>query len=120
MERELIAARSAHEGRLRVPGLGADPVPSQIPGYAGLVGPEEEKIVVLQRGPAGDPSAPEPACFPGEKAHQGAEAGWDAVLFVPRHGGNESPLCGSGAFVDEIVGVCTNHEAFHKLFATPP
>ncbi|HEX2046456.1 MAG TPA: hypothetical protein VHF27_01750 [Acidimicrobiales bacterium] len=103
------------------PGSAPIPSPGQIPGYAALVGPGEEKIVVLQRGPAGDPSATEPACFPGEKAHQAAEAGWDAVLFVQRHGGTESPpLCGSGAFVDEIVGVCTNHEAFHRLFATPP
>ena len=42
------------------------------------------------------------------------------MLFVQRHGGTENPpFCGSGAFVDEVVGVCTNHEAFHKLFNTP-
>jgi hypothetical protein len=79
--------------------------------------PGEEAILVLQRGPTGDPSAPEGACFPGEKANQAALAGWDAVLFVQRHGAPENPpFCGSGAFVDEIVGVCTNHEAYHKLF----
>jgi len=82
--------------------------------------PGEEKIIVLQRGPAGDPSAPEAACFPGEKAHEAALAGWDAVLFVQRHGGTEAPpFCGSGGFVDEIVGVCTNHEAYHKMFGQP-
>ena len=97
------------------------PSPADVPGDLALVGPNEEKIVVLQRGPTGDPNAPEPACFPGEKAHQAVLAGWDAVLFVQRHGGVEDPpFCGSGAFVDAIVGVCTNHEAFHRLFNTPP
>ena len=97
------------------------PTPAQVPNYGGMLAPGEEKIVVLQRGPTGDPSAPEAACFPGEKAHQAALAGWDAVLFVQRHGGTESPpFCGSGAFVDVIVGVCTNHEAYHRLFGTAP
>jgi len=83
--------------------------------------PGEEKIVVLQRGPSGDPSDTSPACFPGEKANAAALAGYDAVLFVQRHAAPENPpFCGSGAFVDVIVGVCTNHEAFHKLFNTPP
>jgi hypothetical protein len=96
------------------------PSPASVPGYLFQVGPTEETIVVLQRGPAGDPSAPEEACFPGEKAHEAVEAGWDAVLFVQRHGGTEEPpFCGSGAFVDVVVGVCTNHEAYHKLFNTP-
>jgi len=97
------------------------PSPEDIPGYLDMLEPGEETIIVLQRGPAGDPSAPEEACFPGEKAHEAAEAGWDAVLFVQRHGGTEDPpFCGSGAFVDEIVAVCTNHEAFHKLFNLEP
>ena len=96
------------------------PRPEDVQGYLAQVDPGEEKIVVLQRGPTGDPSAPEPACFPGEKAHEAVLAGWDAVLFVQRHGGTEDPpFCGSGAFVDEVVGVCTNHEAYHKLFNTP-
>jgi hypothetical protein len=48
-------------------------------------------------------------------------AGWDAVVFVQRHGGTENPpFCGSGAFVDLVVGVCTNHEAYHKMFGTGP
>jgi hypothetical protein len=96
------------------------PRPENVPGYLGMLGPGDEKIVVLQRGPTGDPSAPEGACFPGEKAHSAVLAGWDAVLFVQRHGGTENPpFCGSGAFVDAVVGVCTNHEAYHKLFDTP-
>ncbi|NKE56642.1 hypothetical protein FXN61_07270 [Lentzea sp. PSKA42] len=96
------------------------PSPASIPGYEASLQAGEEKIVVLQRGPTGDPSAPEAACFPGEKAHQAVLAGWEAVVFVQRHGGTENPpFCGSGAFVDAVVGVCTNHEAYHKMFGTP-
>jgi hypothetical protein len=97
------------------------PRPEDIPGYLAQGGPGEEKVVVLQRGPFGDPSAPELPCNPAEKSHQAALMGWDAVLFVQAHDRAElPPFCGAGAFTDEIVGVCTNHEAFHKLFATPP
>jgi len=99
------------------------PRPDSIPGYLGLLGAGEEKIVVLQRGPTGDPSAPEAACFPGEKAHQAVLAGWDAVLFVNRHTvvapPEAAPFCGSGAFVDTVVGICTTHEALHRLFDQP-
>ena len=63
------------------------PTPESIPGYVGSLQPGEEKIVVLHGGPAGDPSAPEAACFPGDKAHEATLAGWDAVLFVNHHAG---------------------------------
>ncbi|HET7735691.1 MAG TPA: hypothetical protein VFK52_06935 [Nocardioidaceae bacterium] len=97
------------------------PSPSSIPGYEASLLPGEEKIVALQRGPVSDPSAPEAACFPGQKAHEAALAGWDSVLFVQHHFGTQNPpFCGSGGFVDVVVGVCTNHEAYHKLFNTPP
>jgi len=88
-----------------------------------MLEPGEETIIVLQRGPVGDPSASEEACFPGEKAHEAALAGWDAVLFVNHHSGEAAggePFCGSGAFVDEIVAVCTTHDAFHRLFNLEP
>ncbi|MEX0666957.1 MAG: hypothetical protein WD313_01360, partial [Acidimicrobiia bacterium] len=100
------------------------PRPEDVPGYLALVGTDEETIVALQRGPVGDPSASEDACFPGEKAHEAVEAGWDAVLFVNHHNGDAAsptvPFCGSGAFVDVVVGVCTTHAAFHRLFNTAP
>ena len=87
----------------------------------------EEAIAVVQRGPSGDPSAPEDACFPGEKAANAIAAGYDAVVFVQRHLGSaaaddDPPFCGSGAFpaTPRIVGVCTTHEAFHRLFDTTP
>ena len=107
------------------PDSAAIPSPEDIPGYLEMLQPGDETIIVLQRGPVGDPSAPEEACFPGEKAHEAAEAGWDAVLFVNRHVASDPdaepvpPFCGSGAFTDEIVAVCTTHEAFHYLFGLP-
>jgi hypothetical protein len=105
------------------PDSAAIPTPESIPGYLASLVADEEKIVVLSRGPVGDPSATEDACFPGEKAHEAAEAGWDAVLFVNHHAGEAAggaPFCGSGAFVEEIVGVCTTHAAFHRLFDLAP
>ena len=103
----------------------SEPVPSpeEIPGYLDMLEEGEETILVLQRGPVGDPSAPEEPCFPGEKAHEAAEAGWDAVVFVNHHTGEAAggePFCGSGAFVDEIVAICTTHDAFHRLFDLEP
>ena len=99
------------------------PSPEDIPGYLDMLQAGDETIIVLQRGPEGDPSAPEEACFPGEKAHEAALAGWDAVVFVNRHlaadpndPANAVAYCGAGAFVDDIVAVCTTHEAFHKMF----
>jgi hypothetical protein len=88
--------------------------------------PGEEKIVVLQRGPEQDPSAPEEACFPGEKAEAGHMAGYDAVVLVARHLGETPeplpPFCGTGAFPahEPIVTVCTTHTAYHHMFNTTP
>lgn len=80
----------------------------------------EELIAVIQRGPVGDPSAPEGACFPGQKADEAVAAGYDAVVFVNHHAGDAAnpsvPFCGSGAFTQEVVGVCTTHTAFHDIF----
>ena len=67
---------------------------------AATLEPGEEAIVVLQRGPDGeDPGAPEEACFPGEKAENGINAGYDAVLLVNHHVGEAGGIfCGSGDF----------------------
>ena len=100
----------------------SDPIPAR--GSAGLpaLEPGEEAIVVLQRGPSGDPDNPEPACFPGEKAANAIEAGYDAVLFVNHHPGEAGgPFCGSGGEfpADPVVAVCTTHEALHTIFGEP-
>lgn len=108
-------------------GYGCDasaPIPPR--SAAGVTaGPGEEVSVVLQRGPADDPGAPEDACFPGEKAANGIEAGYDAVLLVNRHLGSadaDEPFCGSGDFPPDanIVTLCTTHQAFHRLFGSEP
>jgi hypothetical protein len=101
----------------------SDPIPSrdsvfpdELPGF-------EEAIVVLQRGPTGDPQNPEAACFPGEKADNAFDAGYDAVLLVNRHLGSadlDEPFCGSGGFTVTIVTMCTTHEAFHHIFRAEP
>jgi hypothetical protein len=96
--------------------------------------PGDERILLMQRGPSGDPSADyngngdltDDACFPGEKAAKAFDAGWDAVVLVNRHLGsddtNSEPFCGSGAFdpAKPMVTVCTTHSAYHELFGTTP
>jgi hypothetical protein len=94
------------------------PPPEQMPR-------DQEAIVVLQRGPTGDPQNPEAACFPGEKAANAVEAGYDAVLLVNRHLGSadlDEPFCGSGGFPPGVtpVTMCTTHEAFHHIFRAEP
>src|ERR671911_105933 len=93
----------------------------------GSLDPGEEQIIVLQRGPTGDPNAPEEACFPGEKADNATDQGWDAVILTGRHlaGGaadDDPPNCGFGAFPpdEQIPAVCTTHTAMHELFARMP
>jgi hypothetical protein len=86
----------------------------------------EEQIVVLQRGPTNDPNNTEAACFPGEKADNATDQGWDAVILTGRHlgsaGADEPPNCGFGAFPDDeqIATVCTTHTAMHELFGRTP
>jgi hypothetical protein len=100
----------------------SDPVPLRSD-YAFALEPGEEAILVLQRGPAGDPDNPEEACFPGEKAQAAADAGWDAVVIGNRHIGTpeeDSASCGSGGFTSAVVAVCTTHEALHLIFGEVP
>jgi hypothetical protein len=112
----------------------SDPIPNAdttIP--PGSLAPGEEQILVLQRGPGAtgvvpdDPANPEPACFPGEKADNATDQGWDAVILTGRHveGGaavDDPPNCGFGAFPtdEQIVAACTTHTAMHELFASTP
>lgn len=108
------------------PGASA-PIPSADSIFPpGSLDPGEEQIIVLQRGPTGDPNNPEPACFPGEKADNATDQGWDAVILTGRHlaGGaaaDDPPNCGFGAFPadEQIVAVCTTHTAMHELFNRP-
>jgi hypothetical protein len=103
---------------------GVAPPPASSIAWPALA-PGEEKIAVVQRGPEQDSADPVGACFPGEKADIVKAAGYDAIVFVQRHLGDAAadanvPFCGSGAFTQPIVGVCTSHTAFHRLFNTEP
>jgi hypothetical protein len=103
---------------------GSAPVPHRDSVGLPSLAPGEEAIAVVQRGPSGDPGAPEGACFPGQKADAAKAAGYDAVVFVNHHPGENAnpnvPFCGSGAFTQPIVAVCTTHKAFHNLFDSAP
>lgn len=104
---------------------GSTPVPQRADFNLDLQ-PGEEAILVVQRGPVEDPSEPTDPCFPGEKAAEAIEAGWDAVLVVNRHFGDpelDSAYCGSGGYppdAEPIVTACTTHTAFHHIFKSPP
>jgi hypothetical protein len=96
----------------------------------------EEQILVLQRGPAFDTDEDydgdgltnndeNDACFPGDKAHNAVEAGWDAIIIVNRHQESGDPAddsvnCGSGGFQEVVVAVCVSHETFHLMFDDTP
>jgi hypothetical protein len=95
--------------------------------------PGDERTLLMQRGPTGDPSADyngngdltDDACFPGEKAAKAFDAGWDALVLVNRHTGSaatDTPFCGSGAYDPDkpMVTICTTHAAYHELFGTTP
>ena len=96
----------------------SDPIPARDSVDLRALEAGEEAIIVLQRGPSRDPDNPEEACFPGEKAENGINAGYDAVLLINHHAGEAGgAFCGSGDFpADPIVAICTTHEAGHLIF----
>ena len=108
------------------------PVPDAVATFP-TIEPDEERILVVQRGPDGDTnedydgdgniSDADDACFPGNKADRARDAGWDAILIINRHltGGaaDDSPVCGSGGYTQFVVTACTTHEAGHEIFDDP-
>jgi hypothetical protein len=83
---------------------------------------DEEAILVVQRGPVDDPSAPYPACRFDEKMQNAIDAGYDGILIAQRHEGSEEAdgaFCGSGEPRD-IAGMCISHEAMHRIFGETP
>jgi hypothetical protein len=89
------------------------------------VGLNEEKILVVSRGPVDDPSANFEACFFDVKVANAAAKGYDAVVVANHHVGSnagadpDAAFCGSGSPRD-IMGVCIGHRALHLLFNTTP
>ncbi|HWH29061.1 MAG TPA: hypothetical protein VNU26_08880, partial [Mycobacteriales bacterium] len=92
------------------------------------VAPGEERIVVFQRGPVGDPSASGDACFFSEKIESGQIAGYDAVVIANHHGGAQggnapdAHFCGGQGHLYEKTApaVCIGHRAMHLLFDSAP
>ena len=97
--------------------------------------PDQERILVLQRGPFGDPTEDydgdrkiyddDDACFPGDKASVAFDKGWDAMLLVNRHPETGDPaadeaFCGTGGYdpAKPMVTLCTTHAVFHELFGS--
>ncbi|HYP54739.1 MAG TPA: hypothetical protein VEQ41_00340, partial [Solirubrobacterales bacterium] len=92
------------------------PVPNALLTFP-FVDPGQERILVVQRGPDGDPNEDydgdgdttdaDDACFPGQKADAAKSAGWDAILIVNRHldGGAaaDEDHCGAGGFTQPVV-----------------
>jgi hypothetical protein len=120
------------DGRINGPtvygGYGCPAGPA-VPAAAGFAAdPGEDKVLVLQRGPVGDPDANFEACFFSEKVEVAQNAGWDAVVIANHHVGSgegelpDAHLCGSQGhvFTPTIPGVCVGHRALHELFADAP
>ncbi|MGI8809741.1 MAG: PA domain-containing protein, partial [Acidimicrobiales bacterium] len=84
-------------------------------------------ILVLQRGPLGDPSQTQGACFFSNKVETAQLLGYDAVIIANHHtgalggAGPDTYLCGSQGheFDVQISAVCVGHRAMHELFDAP-
>ncbi|MDX6708303.1 MAG: hypothetical protein QOI48_4149 [Solirubrobacteraceae bacterium] len=91
--------------------------------FAGVtLAPGEEKILVVQRGPVGDPSHAFEGCRFDEKMQNAIAKGYDGILIGQRHLGNaaaDGTFCGSGE-PRAIRGMCISHEAMHSIFNDPP
>ncbi len=93
----------------------------------GPLAPGEEAILVLQRGPVGDPSQSQDACFFSEKVETAQLLGYDAVIIANHHSGSlggEGPdtyFCGGQGHTFDITisALCAGHRAMHELFDDP-
>jgi hypothetical protein len=101
------------------------------PSVLGPLGPDEESIIVFQRGPASaalDPNHPHDACFFSEKVASGEAAGYDVVIIANHHLGAQegelpdSFLCGSQAtpVAGTAAGLCVGHRFMHVAFGETP
>jgi len=120
------------EGALNGPtvygGYGCPADRGSIPDASTLtLAPGEESILVLQRGPVGDPSQTQEACFFSEKVETAQLLGYDAVIIANHHDGalgGEGPdtyFCGGQGHIFDIQtsALCIGHRAMHELFDDP-
>ena len=125
-----LPIKTLPDGRLNGPtvygGYGCsalDEIPSAATAFAGVTfAAGEEKIVVVQRGPTGDPSRPFAGCRFDEKMSNAIAKGYDGIVIGQRHQGDEASdgaFCGGGD-PRAIRGMCVTHKAMHDLFNDPP
>lgn len=100
-----------------------DEIPPAATAFAGVtLAPGEERILVVQRGPVGDPSHPFGACRFDEKMANAIAKGYDGILIGQRHRGDaasDGAFCGGGD-PRAIRAMCITHKAMHDIFADPP
>jgi hypothetical protein len=98
------------------------------PSVLGELAPDEEAIIVFQRGPVGDPNHPHDSCFFSDKIRAAEEAGYDVAIIANHHagaeggaipdaffcGGQGSPVLGTAA------GLCVGHRFMHEAFGKAP
>lgn len=84
----------------------------------------EEAILVLHRGPLGDPSQSGAACFFSEKVETAQLLGYEAVIIANHHEGAlagaapDAYFCGGQGHLYEISisALCVGHAGMHGLF----
>jgi hypothetical protein len=111
-------------------GYGCPDDAAEVPNASTLgAGAGEEKIIVFQRGPVGDPNhAAHDACFFSEKIAMGESKGYDVVIVANHHqgaGGGEFPdafVCGSqgSPVAGTAAGLCVGHRFMHQAFGKAP
>ncbi len=88
----------------------------------------EEAILVLQRGPVGDPGETGEACFFSEKVETAQLLGYDVAIIAQHHEGSlegvgpDTYFCGGQGheFDIQISALCVGHRAMHEFFDTEP
>ena len=88
----------------------------------------EEAILVLQRGPSGDPDETGEACFFSEKVETAQLLGYDVVIIAQHHAGSlegagpDAYFCGGQGheFDIQISALCIGHRAMHEFFDAAP
>ena len=110
-------------------GYGCPDDRSGIPNASTLnLAPGEEAILVMQRGPVGDPSHTHDACFFSEKVETAQLLGYDAAIIANHHEGSlggvgpDAYFCGGQghAFTITASALCVGHRAMHELFDVTP
>ena len=96
--------------------------------YDITLGPDEELILAMQRGPVEDPNESGDACFFSEKVETAQLLGYGGAIVGNHHVGSgagaqpDAFLCGSKGheFDVTIPGTCIGHRELHLLFDTTP